>query len=193
MISDFAAIDYFQFDFTELELHNSWKVVHSGSINKCFIPHSTDIARLENLSWRKWTKLKYNLEEVSPAMVDWNKECDITWLYGPLVRSDGNSECFGFESSPAHLTNVRRSTSVCSISSTSSVDSLPLYSDVSDEESLDGDDDNDSGFIKPILKHRYTHGPFGLEDLRRSNQSIDSTRKFRKSVSFSDMVDIRQF
>lgn len=40
--------------------------------------------RLENASWRTWTKTKYNLKTISPESLNWMKDCDVTWLYGPL-------------------------------------------------------------------------------------------------------------
>ncbi|KFY93534.1 hypothetical protein V500_03671 [Pseudogymnoascus sp. VKM F-4518 (FW-2643)] len=43
-----------------------------------------DKVRLENASWRTWAKLKYRLTTVSPEALDWAKDSDVTWLYGPL-------------------------------------------------------------------------------------------------------------
>jgi hypothetical protein len=198
IITDFSAIDYFQFDFSEIELHNCWKLVHNSRVNRCFIPHSTDVARLENMSWRKWTKLKYNLGEISPDTVDWYKECDITWLYGPLVKVRHGEENFGFDKSvdlssteSASYTSVQRHDSISSISSTSTMDSSPFYSDSSDEEDEEYTITKES--VKPILKQCYSHGPFGLEAVRRSSTGLHKDNKFKKSVSFADMVDIRQF
>ncbi|KAL6925917.1 hypothetical protein ACO0SA_000526 [Hanseniaspora valbyensis] len=42
-------------------------------------------ARLENASWRTWAKARNNLKTVSPEIVNWSKESDVTWLYGPIV------------------------------------------------------------------------------------------------------------
>lgn len=44
----------------------------------------TNSVRLENASWRTWTKAKDNLKTVSPEKLNWLKDCDVTWLYGPL-------------------------------------------------------------------------------------------------------------
>jgi len=41
-------------------------------------------SRLENASWRTWAKSKYHLPTVSPEALNWLKESDVTWLYGPL-------------------------------------------------------------------------------------------------------------
>ncbi|CDR37261.1 CYFA0S01e09032g1_1 [Cyberlindnera fabianii] len=211
IMTDFAAIDYFQFDFNELQLHNCWKLVHRQRINEAFIPQSTDVTRLENLSWRRWTKMKYSLQEVSPEVVDWFKDSDITWLYGPLVSSGYSNEHSSCAKSKKSILNTttnttasqttpaipfdrapNRNNSVSSLSSTSSVDSSPFYSDSSDydeetDESLTGD-------VKPILKHRYSYGPLGFESFERlRNQKVVTSKKFKKSVSFADMVQVRQF
>lgn len=199
VLTDFAAIDYFQFDFTELELHDSWKVVHNARVNRCFIPHSTDVARLENLSWRRWTKVKYNLKEVSPESVDWYKDCDVTWLYGPMVRNEQSACNFGFakpetttqEDATQLATPVTRTNSLSSLTSTSTLDSDVLFSDEEEEEEEEEECDDCS--IKPILKHRYSRGPFGLEGLRRSSESFNDGVNLKKSVSFATMVEIRQF
>ncbi|KAK5987585.1 hypothetical protein PT974_11717 [Cladobotryum mycophilum] len=47
-------------------------------------------ARLENASWRTWMKAKYNLKTVSPETLNWLKDCDVTWLYGPLQSRTGS-------------------------------------------------------------------------------------------------------
>lgn len=169
--SDYSTIDYFQFDFSELQLHSCWKLVHNSRVNQRLIPLSTDVARLENLSWRKWTKLKYGLAEVSPETVDWYKDCDVTWLYGPL----GKSQVARFAKEPLH--KVERVDSLSSLSSSSTTESLVLYSETDDDE-----DDEDAYNIKPILKSRSTLEP-----------RVMKQQKFKKNVSFADMVDIRQF
>lgn len=46
---------------------------------------AVNAARLENASWRTWAKARNNLKTVSPEIVNWSKESDITWLYGPIV------------------------------------------------------------------------------------------------------------
>ncbi|CAG8566213.1 24779_t:CDS:2 [Gigaspora rosea] len=40
--------------------------------------------RLENASWRTWAKQKYNLKTVNPEKLNWLKDSDVTWLYGPF-------------------------------------------------------------------------------------------------------------
>ncbi|KAF9255247.1 hypothetical protein L218DRAFT_358215 [Marasmius fiardii PR-910] len=41
--------------------------------------------RLENASWRAWWKQKNELKTVNPEILNWFKDSDVTWLYGPLT------------------------------------------------------------------------------------------------------------
>lgn len=50
--------------------------------------NSINAARLENASWRTWAKARNNLKTVSPEILNWSKDNDITWLYGPIVPTD---------------------------------------------------------------------------------------------------------
>ncbi|KAG0202993.1 30S ribosomal protein S11, chloroplastic [Mortierella sp. GBA30] len=43
--------------------------------------------RLENASWRNWAKQRHNLKTVSPKTLNWLKDSDTTWLYGPLYKA----------------------------------------------------------------------------------------------------------
>ncbi|KAJ1922457.1 protein phosphatase regulator [Tieghemiomyces parasiticus] len=40
--------------------------------------------RLENASWRVWAKRRHSLPTVRPESLNWLKDNDVTWLYGPL-------------------------------------------------------------------------------------------------------------
>ncbi|KAJ9245679.1 hypothetical protein DTO169E5_398 [Paecilomyces variotii] len=43
--------------------------------------------RLENALWRAWNKKDCPAGTVSPRRINWDKDSDITWLYGPWQRS----------------------------------------------------------------------------------------------------------
>ncbi|KAF9901400.1 hypothetical protein EC991_006199 [Linnemannia zychae] len=43
--------------------------------------------RLENASWRNWAKQRHNLKTISPTSLNWLKDSDTTWLYGPLYKA----------------------------------------------------------------------------------------------------------
>ncbi|KAL2133482.1 hypothetical protein VTI74DRAFT_2287 [Chaetomium olivicolor] len=71
-------VDYLSHNWREEDIWSSWKhiVARRGDYNNA--------ARLENASWRTWMKSKNKLSTVSPETLNWLKDCDVTWLYGPL-------------------------------------------------------------------------------------------------------------
>ncbi|KAH6845220.1 hypothetical protein B0I37DRAFT_179383 [Chaetomium sp. MPI-CAGE-AT-0009] len=71
-------VDYLSHDWREEDIWSSWKLIVSrrGDYNNS--------ARLENASWRTWMKAKNNLDTVSAETLNWLKDYDVTWLYGPL-------------------------------------------------------------------------------------------------------------
>lgn len=71
-------VDYLSHDWREEDIWSSWR--HIVSQRKVYGQRS----RLENASWRTWAKSKYHLPTVSPETLNWLKESDVTWLYGPL-------------------------------------------------------------------------------------------------------------
>lgn len=71
-------VDYLSHEWREEDIWASWSYV---------VKRRKDIAnctRLENASWRQWMKTKRSLKTVSPESLNWLKDCDVTWLYGPL-------------------------------------------------------------------------------------------------------------
>ncbi|KAH6667451.1 hypothetical protein B0J14DRAFT_619996 [Halenospora varia] len=74
-------IDYLSHDWKEEDIWSSWK--HIVSKRNAY----GNSARLENASWRTWTKSRYRLKTVPPEALNWLKDCDVTWLYGPLQAS----------------------------------------------------------------------------------------------------------
>ncbi|UPK93875.1 hypothetical protein LCI18_004810 [Fusarium solani-melongenae] len=76
-ITSSRSVDYLSHGWTDEEIGPSWKAVSSAKslINK---------GRLENGIWRAWTKFKNNLSTIPPEELNWLKDCDVTWLYGPL-------------------------------------------------------------------------------------------------------------
>ncbi|KAI9297966.1 hypothetical protein K502DRAFT_323038 [Neoconidiobolus thromboides FSU 785] len=78
-------VDYLthQWEFEDLAL--SWKAVsrHSDTSLNC--------SRLENASWRIWAKQRKNIPTLNPEKLNWYKENDITWLYGPLLKNKNPS------------------------------------------------------------------------------------------------------
>lgn len=77
-------VDYLSHDWKESDISNCWRNIVSRRRDV------SNSARLENASWRTWTKAKYHLNTVSPESVNWLKDYDITWLYGPLYNQPMN-------------------------------------------------------------------------------------------------------
>jgi len=72
-------VDYLSHEWTkEDDIWTSWKVMSKQK--KAF----ANGVRLENASWRTWAKQKYSLKTVNPEKLNWLKDSDVTWLYGPL-------------------------------------------------------------------------------------------------------------
>ncbi|KAF7927833.1 hypothetical protein BELL_0582g00010 [Botrytis elliptica] len=71
-------VDYLSHNWKEEDIWASWKLIVSKG------GEYSNHERLENASWRTWMKAKYRLKTVSPETLNWLKDCDVTWLYGPL-------------------------------------------------------------------------------------------------------------
>ncbi|CAK7566097.1 MAG: protein phosphatase regulator [Sporothrix epigloea] len=71
-------VDYLSHNWKEEDIWESWKYIVSRRGDY------SNSARLENASWRTWVKSKNKLKTVSPETLNWLKDCDVTWLYGPL-------------------------------------------------------------------------------------------------------------
>ncbi|KAL4887894.1 hypothetical protein BDV59DRAFT_189718 [Aspergillus ambiguus] len=71
-------VDYLSHEWAEEDIWASWRYVIA---RRSVYDHG---ARLENASWRTWAKVKWNRGTVSPETLNWLKDCDVTWLYGPL-------------------------------------------------------------------------------------------------------------
>ncbi|KAM3415521.1 Uncharacterized protein BST61_g9042 [Cercospora zeina] len=72
-------VDFLSHDWREEDIWSSWR--HIVSQRKTVYGERS---RLENASWRTWAKTKFDLRTVSPERLNWLKESDVTWLYGPL-------------------------------------------------------------------------------------------------------------
>ncbi|GME69724.1 unnamed protein product [[Candida] boidinii] len=110
-------VDYFSYDLTEDQLFRCWRAVHLNNFMKPYeltnicslrnlnqfdysfnrvedimllLPCTSSI-RLENASWRGWMKKMKKIPELEPTKINWHKENDITWLYGPLITENEES------------------------------------------------------------------------------------------------------
>ncbi|EPE26352.1 hypothetical protein GLAREA_02264 [Glarea lozoyensis ATCC 20868] len=71
-------VDYLSHDWCEEDIWSTWKYLKSTrQVYK-------NSERLANASWRMWMKERHQLPETEPLAINWQKERDTTWLYGPL-------------------------------------------------------------------------------------------------------------
>ncbi|PCH36292.1 hypothetical protein WOLCODRAFT_126993 [Wolfiporia cocos MD-104 SS10] len=76
-------VDYLSHEWREEDVWRSWR---NMTRQKNAIANGM---RLENASWRTWWKQRNKLKTVSPETLNWLKDSDVTWLYGPLhIGSD---------------------------------------------------------------------------------------------------------
>ncbi|KAJ5212744.1 uncharacterized protein N7498_004390 [Penicillium cinerascens] len=79
-------VDYLSHEWREEDIWASWRYVTSRRSD-----YSNGV-RLENASWRTWAKAKHHLGTISPETLNWLKDCDVTWLYGPLKTSSSTED-----------------------------------------------------------------------------------------------------
>ncbi|KAK4143253.1 uncharacterized protein C8A04DRAFT_37614 [Dichotomopilus funicola] len=90
-------VDYLSHNWREEDIWSSWKLIVSrrGDYNNS--------ARLENASWRTWMKSKNKLDTVSAETLNWLKDNDVTWLYGPLQTGTSSLHHTSTNSTSARL------------------------------------------------------------------------------------------
>ncbi|KAJ5587957.1 uncharacterized protein N7459_003722 [Penicillium hispanicum] len=86
-------VDYLSHDWREEDIWASWRYVTARKSD-----YSNGV-RLENASWRTWAKAKNHLGTISPETLNWLKDCDVTWLYGPL-KTSSSSDAVVSDASP---------------------------------------------------------------------------------------------
>ncbi|PYH93584.1 hypothetical protein BO71DRAFT_253095 [Aspergillus ellipticus CBS 707.79] len=90
-------VDYLSHEWRQEDIWTSWRyVVARRNIYDNGV-------RLENASWRTWAKLKLDLGTVSPETLNWLKDCDVTWLYGPLKTCDRRENASNGSPPPSRL------------------------------------------------------------------------------------------
>ncbi|KAH3671445.1 hypothetical protein WICMUC_004626 [Wickerhamomyces mucosus] len=78
-------VDYLSHNWKESDISKSWRYI---VLKRKDVANS---ARLENASWRTWAQAKYHLKTISPESVNWLKDSDVTWLYGPLYKEPNHN------------------------------------------------------------------------------------------------------
>ncbi|KAK2468765.1 hypothetical protein H9L39_19692 [Fusarium oxysporum f. sp. albedinis] len=80
-------IDYLSHDWKEEEILSSWKYITTRR------GEDPNRARLKNACWRSWTKYKNNLKTMPPETLNWLKDSDASWLYGPVQQGASKIYC----------------------------------------------------------------------------------------------------
>ncbi|KAK2592319.1 protein phosphatase regulator [Conoideocrella luteorostrata] len=93
-------VDYLSHDWKEEDIWSSWRYIISKR------GEFANSARLENASWRTWMKARNSLKTISPEELNWLKDCDVTWLYGPLQCGATNMNPTGTEPSSVALSKT---------------------------------------------------------------------------------------
>ncbi|KDQ61498.1 hypothetical protein JAAARDRAFT_30947 [Jaapia argillacea MUCL 33604] len=129
-------VDYLSHEWREEDVWRSWR---SMTRQKNAIVNGM---RLENASWRTWWKQRNGLKTISPETLNWLKDSDVTWLYGPLHT--------GVDWSPPPTSPTERPTHVpCDGQFRIRRDSTGSMSTIQRQES-----NASINTKKPILKHR---------------------------------------
>lgn len=71
-------VDYLSYDFDTFDLHQCWR---NATKSRNFVQNGR---RLENASWRRFFQLKFHLRTIDPSDLNWEKDSDVCWLYGPF-------------------------------------------------------------------------------------------------------------
>ncbi|KAF4456649.1 HET-domain-containing [Fusarium albosuccineum] len=93
-------VDYLSFDWNEEGLWRTWRALQLQS--------RPNMARLKNVLWRVWAQSKDNLARLPPEELNWLKECDVTWLYGPFLPASHAMKHDHFDSQTARKGILRR-------------------------------------------------------------------------------------
>ncbi|ORX93263.1 hypothetical protein K493DRAFT_316114 [Basidiobolus meristosporus CBS 931.73] len=80
-----VCVDYLAHEWNGDDLRTSWRIIAKS---KKTLDNGV---RLENACWRSWAKQTNRLETVTPESLNWMKDSDITWLYGPFYTYNRNT------------------------------------------------------------------------------------------------------
>ncbi|KAK3816593.1 MAG: hypothetical protein J3Q66DRAFT_342919 [Benniella sp.] len=122
--------------------------------------------RLENASWRNWAKQRHNLKTVNPRTLNWLKDSDTTWLYGPLYKAsidEFDLARFGTQTIPA---------------------GAKIPTSPSDSPGCNG--------LKPVLKHKTASELFKADTLFHVQSDLKLDRKIEPKCKAEESLVIKQ-
>lgn len=159
-------VDYLSHEWREEDIWASWRYVVSRR------NRYSNAVRLENASWRTWAKAKYNLRTVSPETLNWLKDCDVTWLYGPLQTDSKRPPISNTTPSSSRLSSANSFLDRKSILKKKTASEAILQRSLSQHTLL-----KHAGAILQAQKAEHTRGQpnFDISLGRRSDYSFGST------------------
>ncbi|KAF9947867.1 hypothetical protein BGZ70_002451 [Mortierella alpina] len=152
--------------------------------------------RLENASWRNWAKQRHNLKTISPKVLNWLKDSDTTWLYGPLYKAaidEFDLKRFG-TSTAALLPGLQV------VDSTTSAPTTPPASSTTSSTTSSIDVGAGAGAmlkprLKPALKHKTASEIFKADTLFHVQSDLKLRRRFgaqSKALESAVFKELRQ-
>ncbi|CAB4256274.1 similar to Saccharomyces cerevisiae YOR062C Protein of unknown function [Maudiozyma barnettii] len=187
-----ASVDYFHhnFDYNKLEMSETWALLLKMRKHKLLrLPscsseddddYSMYLKRLHHCLWRRWAIHDFHLQDkkLDPLAINWNKETDVTVLYGPSLSKDIEQQKQEQENRPVEL-SLQGTQDVDDIKSVHSDTHLD-YSSSYDSFSSSVESKTSSIFDSPsILKTNC------------SDSSAFSSSPKRKSLKFNSTVHRR--
>lgn len=152
--------------------------------------------RLSNICWRRIYKNHHNLAEVNPLTINWDKNSDITWLFGPEIELSEEKTTNELQqqqqeqSQSIDLYDNSDNISISSFESFSSLDSddFPSSSRRRSTTSTNSSvvlDEEDEDIIMKDSHHDLT------KPILKKKTSIHNKNK-KKKVSFNYIVNTRE-
>ncbi|KAH9995443.1 hypothetical protein BJV74DRAFT_769784 [Russula compacta] len=193
-------VDYLSHEWREEDVWCSWR---NMTRQKNEIANG---ARLENASWRTWWKQRNKLKTISPETLNWLKDSDVTWLYGPLHTAIDWETPHQPRSDPAPVDKQPTSQAHCGLNSasdqSSQLRSKPILKHRSISDLLTGalpnlnhtdeDFESDSDLEDEVIRPPPTRPPL-LHTKSDSNvQRWSRSRPFRKNSPPRIIASIRQ-
>ncbi|GJJ78741.1 hypothetical protein EMPS_11100 [Entomortierella parvispora] len=197
VIQPALAIDY---------LGNSWKNEDDIAASwKFMTKQKNDMInglRLENASWRNWAKQRHQLKTVSPKSLNWLKDSDTTWLYGPLYKAsidEFDLERFGTQTisalptvittepqqdgSDTNLNNIDGNGLNAGTLSSNSSSTTSIPGSINSTGSSSGTatpttpSTTTTPFLKPVLKHKTASELFKADTLFHVQSDLKLSRR----------------
>ncbi|ODV78519.1 uncharacterized protein CANTADRAFT_268048 [Suhomyces tanzawaensis NRRL Y-17324] len=174
--------------------------------------HTSDTdRRLNNACWRRMSINLNRLTQANPFVINWDKNSDLTWLYGPKFEAADPHPCH-YTSQPPPVIQQQALDSddgfvsgAASISDSTSCSDLDLDDDSSSISSIDSgyEPDYTQKKITPPLRKSFYYEDesesqdydyqFGLKPILRSTKKTSRKVRRSKRVSFNHIINSREF